>query len=427
MPAFLTPVSFWRFALLLWTWSTLSFMAGMSVAWGLFGLASVIALWKLPAARACLKNKTLIAASLAFFAAAVLSVAAAFISPPLGLPLELPFSLQKFQFFLIPFLVCAALESTKGAGTLESHPIWKVFFGMTLFVSVIGIFQFWAASLLPASWIDDRFFRVIATGAETPRFHAQGLMYFHLSFASAMGFACAWAGARVLWPVQQDTSKCRAGFALLAVLSFLALFFTFSRIGWVALIGVMVCLAFLKKPKWGLLCALGIFCVGALVWNFSDAFRGRVNMGANSLFERKQVWSGALGMLEDRPLTGVGFGKTGYYSKPYELKVLGHEPEFSSQAHNNFLDIMAAMGFPGLLAFLAWWGVLAMFAWRAFREASEQERWLPAGCLAGLVAFHINGFTQVNFFDAKSQHSLMLWAGVVLALEWRRRQRKKIA
>jgi MYXO-CTERM domain-containing protein len=34
----------------------------------------------------------------------------------------------------------------------------------------------------------------------------------------------------------------------------------------------------------------------------------------------------------------------------------------------------------------------------------------------------VNGLTQVNFWDGKSQHTLMLWAGVVLALAIRRRR-----
>lgn len=412
----------WRAALLVWAVMTLSFMAGMSIGSGIFALATLFYLYRHREAMAPMRLRAYLLASLAFFGVALLSVLSAFVSPPLGLPLESFGSLQKFHFFLLPLFACAAITATGG---IERHPLWSALFWTALFVSVVGIVQFWGASLFPASWVDDRFFRVIATGEEPRRFHAQGLMYFHLSFASALGFSCSWFCARLLWPPAGETNSSKAAWALVTLVSFAALFFTYSRIAWIAIGGILVTLTFLKKPKWGLLCALAIVCVSALAWNFSDSVRGRWRLGMSSIFERQQVWAGAIAMIKDRPLTGVGFGKTGYYSRPYEIAVLGHEPLFSSHAHNNFLDILAAMGLLGLAAFVAWWFVLGLFAWRSYRDALPGERWLPAGCLAGLVAFQINGLTQVNYFDAKSEHALMLWAGVILALEWRRRQRQQ--
>ena len=47
----------------------------------------------------------------------------------------------------------------------------------------------------------------------------------------------------------------------------------------------------------------------------------------------------------------------------------------------------------------------------------------PAAALAGLLAFQVNGITQVNFWDGKSQHTLMIWAGVVLS-QLKRKQMK---
>jgi|GEM_PF-5138409 len=416
----------WRAGFLVWAAMTLSFMAGMSIGSGLFTLATLFYFYRHREAMSTMRNRTFFIACLAFLGAALLSVLAAVISPPLGLPLENFGSLQKFHFFLLPFFACAALTATspKNMG-LEKHPLWTVLFYTALFVSLIGIVQFWGASLFPASWVDDRFFRVIATGEEPRRYHAQGLMYFHLSFASALGFSCSWFGARLIWPPAGESTKTKFAWAAVTLITFLALFFTYSRIAWIALGCILVTLAFLKKPKWGLLCALVIIGVSTVAWYTSDSLRGRWRLGMNSIFERQEVWSGALGMVKDRPFTGVGFGKTGYYSRPYEIQVLGHEPQFSSHAHNNFLDMLAAMGFPGLAAFLAWWFVLGLFAWRSFRDALPGEHWIPAGCLAGLVAFQINGLTQVNYFDAKSEHALMLWAGVILALEWRRRARRE--
>jgi O-antigen ligase len=99
--------------------------------------------------------------------------------------------------------------------------------------------------------------------------------------------------------------------------------------------------------------------------------------------------------------------------------VLGHKPLFSSHAHNNILDVLASTGVFGLIAFLAWWILLWRYLWQSFWRSPPELRWLPAACLAAFVAFQVNGLTQVNFFDGKSEHSLMLWAGISLALFYR--------
>ena len=85
--------------------------------------------------------------------------------------------------------------------------------------------------------------------------------------------------------------------------------------------------------------------------------------------------------------------------------------------------MLAATGAIGFTAFLAWWGFLFWASWRAFRRAPAHERWLPAAAITGFLAFQVNGLTQVNYWDGKSEHALMLWTGVAVALWIRERKR----
>ena len=407
-------------ALCAWTACTLSFMAAMGIGSGLLVLASCWALRNdLPLVKKCFSSP-LAMVTLGYFIISFLSLLAAKLSPPLGLAPESMFGLKKFHFFILPFLAALALVKTSGSQlAFEKHPMWRALFWMGIFVSLIGIIQFWGAYLFPASWLDDRFFRNMATGNSIPVFHAQGLMYFHLSFASAMGFVCSYAWGRVLWPLDGDDRSTKNVCLAFALLTTLAFFYTYSRISWVALVAMIVTLGFLKKPRWGFVslafCALAACCL----WFGSENLRGRWNMGLGPILEREQVWMAAIGMIKDRPILGVGFGQTGHYSEIYAEHILGHKPILSSHAHNNFLDVTAATGVLGLLAFLAWWIVLWRYLWRAFQESDNSKKWLPASCLAAFVTFQINGLTQVNFYDGKSEHSLMLWAGIALALHWR--------
>jgi O-antigen ligase len=150
--------------------------------------------------------------------------------------------------------------------------------------------------------------------------------------------------------------------------------------------------------------------------------RFEANMAGNR--ERVVMWESAWAMFKDRPLTGFGMGDTAQYTPIYAARLLGHRAEFTSHAHNNLLDQVAATGLLGLAAFLFWWGVLFVEAWRCFRRGPADERWLPAAALAAFLAFQVNGLTQVNFWDGKSQHTLMLWAGVTLAISLRRKRRE---
>lgn len=418
--------SLWAWALALWAAATLSFMAGMGIGSTVFVLTC---LWYLRKEKIwpVLKKEPLLWVSLGLLLAALLSIVSAHLAPPLGLPLQNFRELQKFHYFLLPFFTAFALLKTSGPKLeFEKHPLWKALCAMALLVSVVSILQFWGGYLFPESWRESRFFRSVATGEDIAFYHAQGLMYFHLSFASAMGFVCSYVGARLLWPLATDGKKEKILWAVLLLFTSLAFFYTYSRISWVALGALFVALFFLKRPSLGVAAVLAVVIGASLVWHFSPTVRGRWHLARNAIVERQQVWAGAREMIADRPWLGVGFGKTGYYSTPYATRAIGSKPIFSSHAHNNFLDILAATGVVGLVPFLLWWIVLWIYGWRSFWRSPENERWLPGACLAAFVTFHVNGLTQVNFFDAKSQHSLMLWAGILLALEWRRRARSEI-
>jgi O-antigen ligase len=73
-------------------------------------------------------------------------------------------------------------------------------------------------------------------------------------------------------------------------------------------------------------------------------------------------------------------------------------------AHNNFLEILGGTGLFGALAWLAWWAGVLVLAWRA-RKISEPTQF-ALGVLAAFFVFHLNGLTQVNFWEAKVLHQL---------------------
>lgn len=416
----------WVYALYLWAIATMWSMAPMSISAALFAGMSIFGLYQWQGRRELFRfffrswyGKT----TLFLLLVSMISVVCALAFPPLGMLPEEPFSqFKKVHYFLLPLFVvaCFALTGLKR----DDQGLWRCIWGMAFFVSIVTIVQFWGREFFPESVIHNRFFRPIPGN---DRFHGQGLMYFHLSFACAMGFAYSYACARFLWKKSTDTTTTRVAFFVLSVLVGLAIFYSFSRISWLAVVLVPCFLAFMKKPLCGALLLLGFVIAVPIMWNEDSVFRNRIgefwHTDLNGFQGRMIVWRSSLEMIKDRPLVGVGFGKTAQYSPEYSFRYFGTQQWFSSHAHNNLLEAFASSGVLGFLAYLAWWGALFWYSLRQYRAAGENEKWFPAASMAAVLAFQINGLTQVNFYDGKSQHAMMLWIGLLLVQEWQNRSK----
>jgi O-antigen ligase len=407
----------WRIAFVAYAVLSISSMAGMSIGLGMFAAASI---WYFSSDWRGRGREALREAfstpytwlSMALFLASLLSLLAAFAFPVEGSQAgPMLSSLKKYHYYLFPPLFAAALIHT--SDSLERHPFWKAWAIFGGILGVIAMLQFFAANIFPYGWLGNSFFRPVG---QTGRYHGQGLMFFHLSFASSMCFVASSAWARLVFPLRGDAPKEKVFWAASALLSTAGVYFSYSRIAFAALAIVVLVLGFLRKPLYGIFSAIFVGISGFLLWTFSPSLQHRFLDFASGTKERETMWRAAVAMVEQRPLTGVGFSRTGELSPWFVAHVLKQPLEFTSHAHNNFLDMLAATGLIGFAAFLAWWGFLFFASWRSFRLAPEGKKWLPAATLTGFLAFHVNGLTQVNYWDGKSEHALMLWTGVAVAL-----------
>jgi len=90
-------------------------------------------------------------------------------------------------------------------------------------------------------------------------------------------------------------------------------------------------------------------------------------------------WASGKRMMQDHFLVGVGLGNYKYYYLDYRGDA-AHETEFigrwekANQAHNEFVQVGAELGFFGLFA-MFW--ILGSFSWLIFRKVSSIKRHLP--------------------------------------------------
>ncbi|MDX1437107.1 MAG: O-antigen ligase family protein [Anaerolineales bacterium] len=194
------------------------------------------------------------------------------------------------------------------------------------------------------------------------------------------------------------------GLRMLAVASALAmtaiLVLSQARGGALAMTAVLGLLATLRwRRGWLVLAAAGLGLVALVrlvgMAEIASFFSARLALGG--LAGRQEIWSRALLIIRDFPLTGIGMGSfTEVVDALYPLFHL--EPGKVAHAHNLFLQVAVDLGVPGLVSWLGIWLLVVFCSWRLFRAGrSRGDRLLTAtaaGLLGGQGALLVHGMVE---------------------------------
>jgi len=209
-------------------------------------------------------------------------------------------------------------------------------------------------------------------------------------------------------------------------------FLTFSRMSWITLpIGVLVLLLASLGRRFFYTAMIVIALVLGGTFFSSQSFRARV-MSKGGYVDRIELWKGHLQLFTDHPVLGVGFRQNSKLAETVvrETHKKNNQPVppefFGSHAHNNMIEVLAGAGSFGFLAFLMWNLWVIQMLWRGCK--SSIHGWWFLGGLIGFLVFHLNGLTQVNFWDSKVLHTLMFFLGVsiYLSIQGNAHARKRI-
>lgn len=147
-------------------------------------------------------------------------------------------------------------------------------------------------------------------------------------------------------------------------------------------------------------------------FNFEDVRGIRANDENFALLERRAHWQAALGMFEDSPWVGVGFGN---YAAAYPQYALPKWDDPLGHAHNYYLNVLAEAGGIGFVTYMLLWVGLLLHVARRAMGAQGWKQGVFAGTLAGafgvLVALSIH-----NFFDNLFVHAMYIQVGLTLGL-----------
>lgn len=227
------------------------------------------------------------------------------------------------------------------------------------------------------------------------------------SFSFSLAFGCLLAIFMIFTLVYGFWGKINIGnrIALFSGTALMgaALLFTQARGSWLALIGGTVALSWLKNKKTLIL----LFIVGLLLFlllpqTYIDRFISSFDTKTSvSNLTRIALWKSALLMYRDHLINGVGLNR---FSVEYETNYRQPYPVGTScHPHNNILQFMAETGTIGLVAFV--WLMATIFIWlyKNYLQITDPNwRLFPFASFCGLIAFHIQGLTEVNYGDAET-------------------------
>jgi len=277
----------------------------------------------------------------------------------------IPLSLALFPTLAVIAVGILFRRSLRGATgeDMDSHsPVLYLMLVVVILVSLYGIYQHY--------WGLEQTRRMIQM-QNTGQFSANFLSRLETNKVfSTFVFPPALAGYLILLlplalaffiSVRAGWRKVFPGLTL--ILGGLALFFTYSKGGWVSFLLSLALLAFIilgRKHRFlffvSFLIVMGLFPVLVFSGVFPLVkFQGFVN----SLHVRIDYWKAGLGMLRDYLPFGSGLGTFGNLYAKYQLAGAGE----TQMAHNNYLQIWIETGILGIVSFLWLWVAFLKAGW----------------------------------------------------------------
>lgn len=189
-------------------------------------------------------------------------------------------------------------------------------------------------------------------------------------------------------------------FALVGfVLAFTALFFGQSRFALAGVLGALIIVIWLLVPHgiWRYIAlggvALMITLQAALLFNWiggsssSGANGGISERDERTFTTRFELWQRGWAMMIDYPLTGVGMSmyRTAVDEPRYQIDYY-RDKWGPPHAHNEWMQMAADLGAPGLLLFLGWQSITAWMLWRGWRSDVRIIQVTAVAVAGGLLA-----------------------------------------
>ena len=342
---------------------------------------------------------------------AVLMLAGGFISLSTG---SIPPALMYVCFLSAYFQVSCCVRSEKWLIKCMTAMVFSA-----LITAFYGIIQYVIGNTMNSAWIDSDLFEGI-DGRATATLENPNMLGEYLIMVIPIAASMWMAGISM---------RRKNSFCSLACMA-MCLILTWSRGAWLGFLFSFAVLLLIwnRRSIWLFLCgiaALPLISV-ALPNTIVSRFTSIGNLADTSTSYRLGIWRGAVHMLKDIFMSGIGVGSAAWnriYSN-YSLAGITR----ADHSHNLFLQIAIDIGIPGLIVFLTLMILFARCAFTTIRHISGspteenssltpyQHKMAIAGPLCGIFAVLIQGLTDYSWYNYRVYLMFWLVAGLIPAL-----------
>jgi len=207
--------------------------------------------------------------------------------------------------------------------------------------------------------------------------------------------------------------------AVVAALMIMLTVFIFvqSRGGWISLaIALMVMnIVLIKEGRLKKKSLFVFLFILGLIFSFFYFNRDEVSQRIETLTDtrdlslqtRLEIWQGAVKMVRDNPLIGVGIGAFDYGFSQYRPE--GFDAR-AVNAHNEYLNVASEMGIPASL--IMFWIFIIVIAAGLKKKHFSPRR---LGCAIGILSLALHGLIDFNFHIPANMLLFSVYAGLIMA------------
>lgn len=238
---------------------------------------------------------------------------------------------------------------------------------------------------------------------------------------------------------KQFTTNQRIYAGFLFFVLMLGILLSYSRAGWLSLVGVIGIFLVLKlKINFKIVLSAGLILIIAFFafrtqiimdleknkqdssGKYAEHIRSISNISTDaSNLERINRWAAAIRMFREKPVFGWGPGTYQLVYAPFqyskEKTVISTNAGDLGNAHSEYIGPLSESGVLGLISVLLLFGSVVVTGVRVYKKALNTEvRLITLGALLGLCSYYIHGIMN-NFLDT-DKASVPFWAFTAIIL-----------
>ena len=254
-----------------------------------------------------------------------------------------------------------------------------------------------------------------ARGTYVNRNHFAGFLELALPFAVAYSVMTL-RRRRGPLPLRQALIACLA--IATAALLFMGVVDSLSRMGFLASLAGLMAVALFSIPgrKRPMLALITVAVIAAAIWLPSDALIRRLTNlrvpGEISTTTRLNIWADTYRLIKAYPAFGCGAGAYESAMHRYQTAAPLNTVDY---AHNDYLQLLAELGIPGVVILGAGLFALVKKNIRDARRLSDSEdRYLSIAALGAIVAILVHSAADFNLYIPANALAVA-WIGGIAA------------